>query len=81
MKTDTTCAWIGAGQAHNPLACTCTQPTVPGRSYCADHIWSVYKQGSAQGRRRRDQRVYDSVRLWESLFNEAVEELIEEGEL
>jgi hypothetical protein len=39
----------------------------------------VYKQGSNLTTRKKDIRVAADVRLWESLFNEAVEELVDEG--
>lgn len=58
----------------------CGSATVQGRSYCEDHLWLVYKRGTAV-ERKKDTRVANDVRLWESLFNEAVEELIGEGVL
>lgn len=69
-----TCTWIGEGEG-------CEHPTVPGRSYCEHHIWRVYQQGTALGRRKKDIRVANSVFDWQSLLNEAVEELIDEGVL
>lgn len=69
-----TCAWIGQGQG-------CGHPTVGDRSYCEQHIWQVYQKGTHLSRRHKDSRTASNVRFWESLFNEAVEELIEEGEL
>jgi hypothetical protein len=41
----------------------------------------VYQKGSALSRRPKDQLRASNIQLWESLFNEAVEQLIEEGEL
>ena len=67
-----TCAWIGGGEG-------CTHTTVEGRSYCEEHLWRVYQQGTALGRRKKDTRTVDSVRLWTQLMNEAVEELEAEG--
>jgi hypothetical protein len=67
----TGCQWTGCTNAH----------TVEHKSYCEDHVWLVYQKGSAQGRRKKDQRQSNDIRMWESLFNEAVEQLIEEGEL
>ncbi len=80
--TDTqvsTCQWIGTELGYTRLQPTCCAPTVAGRSYCEEHLWQVYKQGSATARRKKDIRVANDVRMWESLFNEAVEELVDEG--
>lgn len=71
LGTEHTCTWIGEGEG-------CSQPTVAGRNYCEHHLWLVYKQGTAI-RRRKDQRTADTVRLWQGLMEEAIEELMEEG--
>ena len=63
------------GNAVKPCGCA----VVKGRSYCEEHLWLVYKQGSNLTTRKKDIRVAADVRLWESLFNEAVEELVDEG--
>ena len=68
------CQWIGEGEG-------CEHTVVEGRSYCEQHLWRVYQQGSNLRTRHKDLRTVDSVRLLEQLLNEAVEELIEEGEL
>lgn len=70
-KLLTGCQWTGCTRAD----------TVEHKSYCEDHVWLVYQKGSAQGRRNKDQQRANDIHLWESLFNEAVEQLIEEGEL
>jgi hypothetical protein len=41
-------------------------------------VWLVYKEGSAV-KRRKDRARYDQIRLWEGLFEEAVEQLEAEG--
>ena len=69
-----TCTWIGEGER-------CSEPTVPNRSYCEHHVWRVYQKGTNLAKRRKDLRTANSVRMWENLFNEAVEELIDEGVL
>ncbi len=69
--TYTNCQWIGEGEG-------CEHDTVPGRAYCEQHLWRVYEHGSANSRRHKDIRTAASVHTWESLFNEAVEELINE---
>lgn len=74
----TTCQWIGSNTRLQP---TCCQPTVPNRSYCEQHLWLVYQEGTHLRRRSRDIRTADRVRMWEDLFNQAVEELEQEGDL
>jgi hypothetical protein len=27
----------------------CGEPVVPGRSYCEEHLWGVYRKGTAKG--------------------------------
>lgn len=61
------CTWVGQGEG-------CSQP-VSLRSYCQDHVWRVYQQGTQMHKRRKDIRTAGQVHFWESLFNEAVEEL------
>jgi hypothetical protein len=39
----------------------------------------VYKVGTARARRRKEERTVNKVRLVESLFNEAIEQLEAEG--
>lgn len=68
----TECQYLGT--ALKPCGCK----TVPGRSYCEDHLWLVYQKGTAV-HRRKDTRTANSVWDLESAFNEAVEELVEEG--
>lgn len=66
------CQWIGEGEG-------CTHEVVEGRSYCEEHLWRVYQKGTNLGKRKKDLRIVDNVRLMEQLFHEAVEELEEEG--
>jgi hypothetical protein len=68
------CLWIGSGEH-------CTEPEVPGRSYCEHHIWQVYQKGTALGKRKKDLRVVDRVRALEQLMDEAIQELEAEGYL
>jgi hypothetical protein len=44
-------------------------------------VWLVYQKGSALSRRPKDQVRAGNIQMWESLFNEAVEQLMDEGEL
>jgi hypothetical protein len=39
----------------------------------------VYKAGTARARRKKEERTVNKVRLVESLFNEAIEQLEAEG--
>ena len=67
------CAYLG----NNITPCGCA--TVLGKSYCLEHIFLVYKQGTARARRKKDLRVAAAVWDLEAEFNAAVEELIAEG--
>ena len=69
------CQYIGAHGLHP----TCTHSALPLRSYCAEHLALVYKEGTARATRRKEIRTVDRVRLVESLFNEAIEQLEAEG--
>ena len=74
----TTCTYIGSND-HNNLQPTCCSPAVEGRSYCTEHLYVVYKQGTARARRHKEIRTVDKVRLVEQLMHEAVAELEAEG--
>jgi hypothetical protein len=78
MTKITGCQYIGADADYTRLEPTCCRPTVKGRSYCEEHLYRVYQKGTAV-QRKKDIRTADSVHLWESLMNEAVEELEDEG--
>lgn len=65
------CQWIGEGEG-------CTHDAVAGRSYCEQHLWRVYQQGTAV-RRKKDTRRAAAAWDLENAFNEAVQELEEEG--
>lgn len=68
------CQWIGEGEG-------CQHEVVEGRSYCEEHLWRVYAKGTNLGKRKKDLKIVDNVRLMEQLLNEAVEELENEGVL
>ena len=67
----TTCTYIGDGTG-------CTHTVVPERSYCSEHLWLVYKEGTAV-HRKKDQRTAESVWNIQDAFNEAITELEAEG--
>ena len=73
------CQWIGPEADYRRLQPTCCRPTVAGRSYCEEHLWKVYAKGTNLRKRHKDLRTVDNVRAWETLFDEAVQELEEEG--
>jgi len=66
------CTYLG----DSVTACGCA--TVEGRSYCADHLWLVYKQGSAVVR-KKDTRTAAAVWDLRAELDSIIEELIEEG--
>jgi hypothetical protein len=74
MGTEMTCEWIGEGEG-------CTHEKLPGRNYCEDHLWQIYQKGTKLGRRKKDQRIANDVFMWQSLLDEAIQELEEEGVL
>lgn len=78
-KPTTTCTYIGAGTDYSPYACTCTATALPDRSYCIEHLALVYKAGTARAKRHKELRTVNKVRIIESLFNEAIEQLEAEG--
>jgi hypothetical protein len=67
------CAWIG--EHTEP---SCSLQALEGKSYCEQHQWRVYQQGTAV-KRRKDRVRYSNVRQIEELMEEAINELIEEG--
>ena len=73
------CQWIGP-ESRSPGTCTCTT-LYRDSSYCEEHYGLVYKRGTALRKRHKDLRIVDMVRDWEDLMNEAVMELVAEGEL
>jgi hypothetical protein len=47
-----TCQFIGADQRNYPFKmCGCTP--FPGRAYCEEHLWQVYRKGTSVGNRRK----------------------------
>jgi hypothetical protein len=70
------CQWIGNSPKLTP-ACNCD--AVPNKSYCENHVWLVYKEGSHLRTRKKDIRVANAVWDLENEFAEAVAELELEG--
>ncbi len=69
----TECAYLGNSTT------ACGHPTLPGKSYCAEHYAVVYQQGTARAKRKKDIKRAAAVWDLESEFNAAVQELVEEG--
>lgn len=69
----TACTYLGNSTT------PCGHPTLPGKSYCAEHYALVYQAGTARARRKKDLRTAAAVWDLESEFNAAVEELVLEG--
>ena len=67
-----TCTYMGTG-TH-----VCGKPSVPGKSYCAEHVWLVYQKGSGV-HRKKDTRQAHSLRDIINDINEVYEELLLEG--
>ena len=70
------CQYIGAQDTVPYTTCGCA--SVQGKSYCSEHVWLVYKEGS-NVQRRKDTRRYDFLTQLISDFNAAAEELEAEG--
>ncbi len=68
----TTCTWIGSNNEG------CKDTALQGKSYCLHHYAQVYQEGTAV-RRKKDIRRAAAVWDIENAFNEAVQELIDEG--
>ena len=67
------CQYLGSS-----AVCTCSEPVVQGRSYCEEHLWMVYKAGSAVVR-KKDIRTAQAVWDLEAELSDIIEQLIEEG--
>jgi hypothetical protein len=48
----TGCQYIGPEQTEAPFKMCGCKP-FPGKSYCEDHVWKVYKKGSSSGNKRK----------------------------
>lgn len=72
MNIHNICTYIGTGLG-------CSKPTVNDTSYCKDHVHIVYQKGTARPRRKKDERVAAAVWDFESEFNAAFQELVDEG--
>jgi hypothetical protein len=73
------CKWIGPEQdPYIRLLSFCGKECVPYRSYCNEHIFKIYQEGTAQHRRRATYN-QANIEYWEDLFESVVVELESEG--
>lgn len=65
------CMWIGT---NNTVPGACTHNTVPGRSYCCNHLFQVYQEGTARYKTPMEVQIRQ---VWDvrSDFNDIVAEL------
>ena len=68
------CQWLG----DQTTECG-SHDLVKDTVYCTTHYPMMHQKGSALRKRKKDIRVADQVLDLQSLFNEAVEELTNEG--
>lgn len=80
------CQWMGPNQdprRHHVVYCGCQ--VIKGKSYCPEHYARMYVKGTALVKNRSasllQKRNTLSIEELESLFNEAVAELEQEGVL
>jgi hypothetical protein len=71
-----TCTWIGdSPETHTS---SCTLPSIEGKSYCCNHVWRVYQEGSAVKPRKRRERTQSSLQDLIDDFIAAADELAAE---
>jgi hypothetical protein len=74
-----TCTYIGTD--YNRLQPICCNTSIANKSYCEEHVWIVYQQGSSLARRRKDIRRAHSISEIVSDLNDVYAELIADGEV
>ena len=67
------CQYIGPEQLNHPFKMCGCKP-FPGRVYCEDHIWTVYKKGTGSGNKRKIAAI--EKELAEIKLIEEVEEIL-----
>ena len=67
------CQYIGPEQVNHPFTMCGCKP-FPGRVYCEEHIWTVYKKGTSSGNKRKIAAI--EKELAEIKLIEEVEEII-----
>ncbi len=69
----TGCQWIGPEQTEAPFTMGGCRP-FPGKSYCEDHVWLVYKKNTNKGNKRKIKEIEQE--LAEIKRIEEVEEIL-----
>jgi hypothetical protein len=67
------CQYIGPEQREAPFKMCGCRP-FPGRAYCEDHLWLVYKKGTSTGNKRKLAAI--EKELAEIKLIEEVEEIV-----
>ena len=67
------CQYIGPEQVNHPFTMCGCKP-FPGRVYCEEHVWIVYKKGTSLGNKRKIKEI--EKELAEIKLIEEVEEII-----
>jgi len=67
------CQYIGPEQREYPFKMCGCKP-FPGRVYCEEHIWTVYKKGTSSGNKRKIAAI--EKELAEIKLIEEVEEIL-----
>ena len=67
------CQYIGPEQVNHPFTMCGCKP-FPGRVYCEEHIWTVYKKGTSSGNKRKIAAI--EKELAEIKLIEEVEEIL-----
>ena len=76
---ESTCTYLGEGVLD--LSKACGRPSITGKSYCCDHVWLVYQEGSSVKPRRKKERAQHSLQDLIDDFNAAVDELALEDDI
>jgi hypothetical protein len=73
----TTCQWIGPEQdpERGPVEYCGRTPLWPGRSYCEEHVWRVYKKDSGIGTKRKNKAIENELAEIHALENRVEEEV------
>ena len=67
------CQYIGPEQVEPPYT-HCGREVFPGKSYCEDHVWVVYKKNTSVGNKKKLKEI--EKELAEIKLIEEVEEII-----
>ena len=51
------CQYIGPEQTQAPFKMCGCKTLWPGRAYCEEHVWKVYKKGTAVGVARKNKAI------------------------